>query len=565
MGRRKPPTAATLTAATAATLTAATAATLTEARAAKFRRSSAIYAVVLAVLVLFVAVVYRRAFQLPEPPDTIAAFSAWLSAGGARWPKLTIAPSDLGGFGAFATEPIAPGELTITLPRRLMLTAAEAPYSLVGHDTITEVGQRLPELSSMLPLAITLLIEADAGVRSAYAPYLATLPADVESATGYGVELRRELIGTSVEPLLRRHDEVEATAISAIAAACADERPPRPPGFCDRVFAPPRVRWALAMVRSRAILKDLGSDGIASPPGITTQSPPPPPPPSIPHPIALVASPSGTPRGGRARLTLALAPLVDILNHECLPVDSSHAGSERWVGTRHVYEVRSSRAFARGEEVRWEYGPKANHALMMSYGFSLPLGENPHDTVVINMRAARPASHDALHDTRQTLLDAVSDHFGDAPLGAPPRLVFTSPFLTRHLLPTPRVAAFVPPATRVRARILVARDASELEREALLDNQPLASDEREAEALTLLSTLVQRKLALFPGNAADDAASLEADEHVASGERLERKRRMALRLRLGEVRLLEGAKAAMDARAEALMDGDGSDDNDEED
>ena len=89
--------------------------------------------------------------------------------------------------------------------------------------------------------------------------------------------------------------------------------------------------------------------------------------------------------------------------------------------------MRASRSFAAGEEVLWEYGPKANHALMVSYGFAMPPGDNPHDAVVINMKATRPTASDALHTLRQEMLDGVSAHFGDAPEGAPPRLHFTAP------------------------------------------------------------------------------------------------------------------------------------------
>ena len=131
---------------------------------------------------------------------------------GAHAPKLQFARSPIEGFGTFATSAIEAGELTISLPRRVMITAAQAPQALVSHAAVVEATARVPELQSLLPVAVALLSEDEAGARSFYAPYLATLPRSVETPDAYDPELRAQLRGTSVEPLLRRHGVIETTA-----------------------------------------------------------------------------------------------------------------------------------------------------------------------------------------------------------------------------------------------------------------------------------------------------------------------------------------------------------------
>ena len=441
-----------------------------------------------------------------EEAAVITAFMAWLQRGGARAPKLRIAPSALGGLGAFATHAIAAGELTISVPRQLMITDAEAPEALLSNRAVTVARGAMPELNSMLPVVIALLSELSKGASSFYAPYLDTLPRDLDNPADFSSELRAELKGSTLEAVLRRHEEVELAASSAISTACA-EGPPQPPGRCESAFGHSKVRWAIATVRGRALLKELGDGG---------------------------------------GLTLALAPLIDVLNHEA--ERGASAGSETWDDARSAYEVRSSRGFNAGEEVVWSYGPKPNHALMISYGFALPPGANPYESVVVNMKAARPQSHDPLFEQRESLLDAAAQHFGDARPGSPPRMIFTAGHTLEERVPKP---------TLVRARILVLREESELRqdvlaggaRRKLLAGEPLPSS-RENDALRFLAGLAKRKLELYVGDVAADEALLAADD--AGRAPLGRRMRMVVRTRLGEKRVLRDAIEAMDRRVDEI-------------
>ena len=441
--------------------------------------------------------------QTKEETAVITAFMAWLQRGGARAPKLRIAPSALGGLGAFATHAIAAGELTISVPRQLMITDAESPAALLSNHAVTEARAAMPELQSMLPVVLALLSELSKGSSSFYAPYLDTLPRDLDHPADFSSELQAENKGSTLEAVLRRHKEVESAASVAISTACA-EGPPQPPGRCESAFGHSKVRWAIATVRARAMLKDLG-DG------------------------------SG--------LTLALAPLIDVLNHEA--ERGVGAGSETWDAARSTYEVRASRGFNAGEEVVWSYGPKPNHALMISYGFALPPGANPHESVVVSMKVARPQSHDPLFELRQSLLDAASQHFGDARPGSPPRIIFTAGGTLEERVPKP---------TLVRARILVLREENELElsagaRRKLLAGEPLPSS-RETDALRLLASLAKRKLGVYVGDVDADEALLAADGDGSAP--LGRRMRMVVRTRLGEKLVLRDAIEAMERQADEI-------------
>ena len=116
-------------------------------RLAARRANSRLLYISVLIPILAAAFVYSRR----EHDPTVTAFVEWLAQGGALHPSLRIAPSPLGGLGAFATKYIAPGELTITLPRRLMITAADAPAALTRHPAVNEARTTYPELQGMLP------------------------------------------------------------------------------------------------------------------------------------------------------------------------------------------------------------------------------------------------------------------------------------------------------------------------------------------------------------------------------------------------------------------------------
>ena len=144
---------------------------------------------------------YRNGSTTPQHledslPNRIAAFEKWLDKGGAQAEKMRIAASPIHGLGAFATDHISAGELAMSLPRRLMITAAEAPAVLLKHSAIAQVRKTTSELQPLLPVALALLAEDARGADSFYAPYLATLPRSIDSPTTYPWELVDELKGS---------------------------------------------------------------------------------------------------------------------------------------------------------------------------------------------------------------------------------------------------------------------------------------------------------------------------------------------------------------------------------
>lgn len=459
------------------------------------------------------------------PSDAFARLAAWLVDGGAKMPHSRLGPAPLAGVGLIANKSIPAGALVVAVPGHLiMLAANHAPHAIVEHPAIAEARSSVPELHNGLPLMLALLHEAGKGEGSSFWPYLATLPESIELPMGYDEVTREALIGTSAADLLPRLDVVLRAADESIAAACASGVAGSV-AECERTLSIEsgkanrdrwsRVYWAFAIVRSRAMVKELGAIGRHA--------------------------------GGHA---VALIPLLDALNHEFYRAPGGAPGVEvdhdtSWNERNGRLELRAWRRFRRGSEVLWEYGPKPNSLMLLSYGFAVDA--NPHDSVCIPLGVAAPQAlqpdDDPAVGRRLELLAIASQHFGDA----------HEPVMPACLKLLPGRGSAVPLETLVRARILsrgaddvLLTKPSQRRVEELLSGRPLVPTAREMAAHRLLLAAAENALGRFVSHGGDSSAAWAEDDALLAADRngsapLPAPLRMAVMVRRGERRILSDA------------------------
>lgn len=349
---------------------------------------------------------------------------SWLRAGGARGLehiRAGMAEGEGAGIGVFAAQDLAAGDLVISIPRALCLTAA------AGHAGTAPDG-----LAPDANLAATLLQERRLGPASFFARYIAALPQEHEFRHHPFFWRREDMELFQASPRARRQLRL------ASMRTCARVRAMMAKGVAE---TQDEARWALAVVRSRSFPLE------------------------------------GAPGNGMSPYRLALCPLVDLLNHHAPEPGAAETPAARYrCSPDGSPGLVAERAVAAGEELRHLYAICPSAELLAAYGF-VPEGgtsgfevcnlEVPCGELLAGGLAASAARHALLHSRglwrggrlgRPLLL----------PLGG-------SPSQGGRLLPVARLAALgsaglvealgpqllegaeLPPAAELRARALARR------------------------------------------------------------------------------------------------------------
>lgn len=429
--------------------------------------------------------------QCPEWPSAeLRSLCAWLASGGAALPKLLPRMALGAGVGFFATRAIAPGELLLSVPRALILSddAAKETLAPVFRDAaLADALQHGPN-AHVARLALTLLVELQRGNASAWAPYLHTLPRRLSMPIMLGPDdmrmARRELAGSSYLRSLDGLDGFGQQLDTWLKTACAAHPSILPP----EVFTLARLRWAMSIVRSRALTASLAPSAAGA-------------------------------NGGR---TMVMVPLLDLINHEFVspppgsppssspdpaprspeplaraappPDDQAARGPSRFNADLGQYELSAQRDFGAGEEVRWQYDAMPNIVLWHSYGFTM--SDNPHNLLFVEMPPPN-VSVDA-EEAASQMLERVTAYLQRAH-GA----VHSKAHLRAHGL--------LPEATRLRARFAALTDAELPHAEPrLLSGEPV-SERNERSSLLLIEDLATRLVQRLPASAPSPEAALPAE------------------------------------------------------
>ena len=324
-----------------------------------------------------------------------ARLLAWLEREGCEHCVRLGETPGAGGVGVFATRDVERGEVLISCPTRTVISAAETRLDLdegmaafaSAMDDIRVARGGSPEgdpLDDSTRMQLVLLRERHIAEtcsseptfsplgegkekgeapprRSGYwSPYARALPGDELVASlpssWSDAEIEERLRGTS----LFAEVVAERAETSSLAAALA-RHPDAATRFPGRAFDAPRLRWARAAFWSRAIALPLAGWGRGPQAGTGKRS-------ATKHPKRSSGDDG------------ALTPLLDMCNH------ARDAGTE--VTTRGAtWRLVATRAFARDEEIRIDYGGKGNGELLKRHGFVIP--NNPFDTCSFQFPAAK--------------------------------------------------------------------------------------------------------------------------------------------------------------------------------
>ncbi|KNC48003.1 lysine N-methylase [Thecamonas trahens ATCC 50062] len=303
--------------------------------------------------------------------ERVAAFEAWLDAGGVQYPLLAIAPSRYGlGITAAKDDGVARGDELLRIPLAMLLTqetaasspfagslvaawadadcplpaSAETPAGSDGGDDDDVVGgdgsddgealdgpsvEERTHTTSLERLVLYLyLIHARAERTTFHTPYIDLLPQVIDSTpVTYSPEVARLLAGTNMERTV--------AGIRSGLHALYDShiRPLVARGVLDGdVFDMDSLLWAYSVFWSRCY-------------GIPARD-----------------------ATGNLRLSAALVPLADILNH------SGDVGVEYVTSlTDGYFALKTRTPTAAGCEVFSNYGDaKGNEKLLLTYGFAGP-------------------------------------------------------------------------------------------------------------------------------------------------------------------------------------------------
>ncbi|KAJ2719702.1 hypothetical protein GGI07_005058 [Coemansia sp. Benny D115] len=286
----------------------------------------------------------------------------WCKSRGMPKTKLTLAYFPDTFRGMMATRDIGAGEDLIQVPERLLVTAsrvrrhtmarAAAAVAPTGH------GPRW-SLTEHQALAYWLLEEAERQAASEWSSYIESLPRDfcsvplfalagnVPSDTISSESESAQWIAAHLPHSMRQKVARQQTRLLAdwqkTRAFLAEAGLPQPPPEAWR-----RYVWAWLAVNTRCIHLGLHADALA---------------------------------GGACQDTIALAPVLDFLNH------SEHADVEtRFDPRARQFVIRTNRGFRRGEEVFISYGPHDNRFMLAEYGFVLE--RNPFQTLELDHAVA---------------------------------------------------------------------------------------------------------------------------------------------------------------------------------
>jgi hypothetical protein len=265
----------------------------------------------------------------------------WLQEGGAHVSHVRVASLDRGERGLCALDDLPPGETLMRIPSRHVLTLEEARSSSIG----CVLDAHAPADEEWVYLAAFLLQEKERGERSFWKPFLDSLPKSFPSLPFFFDERELSLLKGSIAPQLVRSLR-EGLKVQH-GYLCKHV-----PGFERFTFD--AFVWA--------------------------------------H-FAVVTRTFSSPRGGTA--AACLVPLVDMIN-DGRPWDT-HWG---WSEDGKHFELKTTSAVAKGQELRASYGEKSNLHLLLQYGFVHE--ENAHDEVMLLLGLAL---EDPLAGEKQRLLE----------------------------------------------------------------------------------------------------------------------------------------------------------------
>jgi histone-lysine N-methyltransferase SETD3 len=281
-----------------------------------------------------------------EEDPAVVPLLHWLREGGARFSKVHVASLGRGERGLCALGDIAPEETLVRIPARHVLTLEEARSSSIGGL----LDAHAPADEEWVYLAAFLLQEKERGERSFWKPFLDSLPKSFPSIPFFFEERELSLLKGSLAPQLVRAQREGLKAQHG--HLCKHV-----PGF--EWFTFDAFVWA--------------------------------------H-FAVVTRTFSSPRGGND--AACLVPLADMIN-DGRPWDIHWGWSED--GTH--FELKSTSAVARGQELRATYGGKSNLHLLLQYGFVHE--ENAHDDVMLSLGLAL---EDPLAGEKQRLLGLASPY-----------------------------------------------------------------------------------------------------------------------------------------------------------
>ena len=271
----------------------------------------------------------RRKIDRPNRLFTsqIVQLMQWCRSGGVNVQRITPAVFRSTGRGMIANGTICPGDLLVSIPRHMMVSAADVRCA-VGTCTTQD-------LDGVTVLALFLLQEHGKGSASEWMPYLATLPETYSLPVCFRAE----------ELALLPHHALQCVKEQR---ACLRRSYP----IAERCVPPAQdisydlfVKFWCAVNTRTVYLSDDRSAGQQD--------------------------------------DCALAPFLDFLNHT--PTARVTAGINT---CNHCFEIVTQDAYRRDAEVFISYGPHGNSKLLLEYGFIV--ADNPHSAMTINLAALLP-------------------------------------------------------------------------------------------------------------------------------------------------------------------------------
>ncbi|WP_224367571.1 SET domain-containing histone-lysine N-methyltransferase [Hyalangium versicolor] len=291
----------------------------------------------------------------PAADAAVTHLIRWLEQGGAVIsPKMHVVDSGNGHRGVFASEDIAQDEVLLRIPRRRLVTVADARSSDLGRIIEAHTGFQDPNLY----MTAFLLGEKERGEASAWKPFLDIQPQSFPTHPFYFQERELSLLkGSLVVELIAAQRRALEEDYSHLCR--------KVPGFERFTFA--QFLWAHVAVLTRIF-------------------------------------------GGKVKETKVhcLAPFVDMLN-DGIPANAGWGWSE----DGEFFEVTADSAIPRGKELRDSYGAHSNAHLLRHYGFVHE--HNPNNEVMVPLEISQT---DPLVGEKRALLgltDLSARHFFSLP------------------------------------------------------------------------------------------------------------------------------------------------------
>lgn len=241
----------------------------------------------------------------------------WLSSQGVDIDRIgvQVGPSN----GLIASRPIAKGETAASIPENLWITKTTATQSALGAT--------VADLEPWLAVALFILQER-ANPNSQWAPYLATLPAEVASPVAWTDSELEQLIGTQLLATVesyraffqQRYQNLQTTLFAA-----------NPEIFPPEIFTWDAFLWAACTVRARSHAPLDGQD-------------------------------------------LALVPLADLIQHARAPATGalwSLKAAGLFGGGKRSLAMEAERALQQGEPVSMDFGPiRTEGQILLDHGIT---------------------------------------------------------------------------------------------------------------------------------------------------------------------------------------------------